>query len=68
MIVAVQPLNSTFVSFLLWTRDLFRLLKTLSNSQRPQLKLPIKFVQKTFLSDCNYRADISECISVMLFQ
>lgn len=49
MVVAMQLLNATLVSSWLWTKDLFRLLKTLSNSQRPQLKSPIKFVQKAFL-------------------
>lgn len=50
MVVTMQLLNSTFVSSLLWMRDLFRLLKTLSKSRSPQLKWPIKLYQNLSFS------------------
>lgn len=38
MVAAVQFLNSTFVSYLVWRRDLSRLLKTQRKSQRTLIK------------------------------
>lgn len=49
MVVTIQLLNSACISCLLWMRDLFGLLKTLSKSLSPQLKWLIKLYRKSFL-------------------